>query len=341
MEFDILVFEKIKDLITNNKTFTITTHINPDGDAIGSTLALYGILKQLGKDVKVVIPNNCPDYLHWIEGFESIIIFDKMKQQALDFFNKTDVFFCLDYNNLSRIEIMGEAIKSIQKTHILIDHHPNPECFADVAISKTESSSTAELVYHTIIGCGYQQYITKEIAEALHTGIITDTGGLSHNSSRPQLYYVVADLLTKGVDKSFINDKLFNVFSFSRMQLLGTILKDNFVYIPEYKTGYMFITLENQKKFDFQLGDTEGFVNYPLSVKDIQFCALFTEYEKNMTKISFRSKGKFPANQFSAKFFNGGGHLNAAGGRINLNLLDSIAIFEKGLASFKELLLIN
>ena len=339
MNFDIALFKKIQTIIECNQTFAITTHINPDGDAIGSTLALAGILNQLGKTVRVVIPNDCPDNLHWLEGYNSILVYDKRKQDVADFFDKTDVFFCLDYNNLSRIEEVGDLIKKTNKPHILIDHHPDPECFAEVAISRVEASSTCELVFHTIMGCGYGELITKQIAESLYIGMITDTGGLSHNSSRPQVYHVIAELLTKGVDKAFVHDKLFNVYSFSRMQLLGTILKDNFVYLPEYKTAYMYITLENQKQFDFQLGDTEGLVNYPLSIKDVKFCALFTEYDNKTTKVSLRSKGTFPANGFSARFFNGGGHLNAAGGRRNCGLSEAIDVFVKGLDSFKEQLL--
>ena len=339
MKFDTQLFNDMQVLINQSQNITVITHSNPDGDAIGSSFAWAGILKQLGKNVTVILPNDCPENLHWIEGYKDAIIFDKQKQNAILLLQKTDLFCCLDFNNLSRIDELGEIVKTISKPWILIDHHPYPENFADILISRVDASSTSELVYHVIQGCGYKELITKSIAEALYTGIITDTGGLSHNSSNSAVYLVVADLLSYNVDKTQIHDELFNVFSYNRMLLLGTVLKDNFVYIPEYKAAYSFISLENQRKYDFQLGDSEGFVNFPLAIKDVTFCALFTEYENKTIKVSFRSKRSFPANAFSAEFFNGGGHLNASGGRRNTNLQDAISIFVKGLEKYKDLLL--
>lgn len=339
MNFDIKLFKDINTLIQQSQNITIITHINPDGDAIGASLGWGRILKQLGKSVSVIFPNDCPENLQWIDGYQEVFVFDKKRQESITVINNSDLFFCLDFNNLSRIEELGDLVKTTQKPHILIDHHPYPENFANVMISRVEASSTSELIYHTIIGCGLKDLMTKSIAESLYTGIITDTGGLSHNSSRPEVYLVVADLISHGVDKNFIHDTLFNVFSFNRMQLLGTVLKDNFVFLPEYKTAYSVITLENQKKFNFHLGDSEGFVNFPLAIKDVTFCALFTEYENKTIKVSFRSKRNFPANAFSAEFFNGGGHLNASGGRRNSNLNDAIDVFVKGLEKYKELLL--
>ncbi|HOS83594.1 MAG TPA: bifunctional oligoribonuclease/PAP phosphatase NrnA [Bacteroidales bacterium] len=339
MDIQQTLFTQIMQLVQNSSRISIVTHINPDGDAIGSSLAWAGVLRQLNKAVTVITPNNCPDNLQWMQGYSEILKFDTQKQEVLDCLLHTELFFCLDFNNLSRLEELGESILKSTAPHVLIDHHPNPECFAKVAISVTEASSTSELVYHTIIGCGYEQYLNTQIAESLYTGIITDTGGLSHNSGRPELYHIIAHLLQKGINKTAIHDIIFNVFSYDRMKLLGTILKDNFVFMPEYKTAYMYITIENQKLHNFQLGDSEGFVNYPLAIKDVVFCALFTEYENNTTKVSFRSKRQFPANEFSAKYFNGGGHLNAAGGRRACSLHDAINAFENGLHSFKELLL--
>jgi bifunctional oligoribonuclease and PAP phosphatase NrnA len=339
MKIEGATFKKINELLQIHSNITIVTHTNPDGDAIGSSLALAGIIKQLKKNIHVVIPNDCPENLHWIDGYKDVILFDKNNQVASEIINNTDVFFCLDFNNIARIEDLGELIKKQNKPHVLIDHHPYPECIAEATISIVEASSTSELIFHTIIGCGLKHLLNKSIAEALYTGIITDTGCLSHNSSRPEVYQVVADLISYGIDKTFIHDELFNVFSFERMQLMGTVLKDNFVFLPEYKTAYTFISLENQKKFNFQLGDSEGFVNSPLAIKDVVFCALFTEYENKTIKVSFRSKRSFPANAYSAKFFNGGGHLNAAGGKRNCTLSEAIDFFVKNLDSFKELLL--
>ena len=338
MELQKSEIEGIKECIAQNQIFAITTHTNPDGDAVGSTLALAGVLKSLGKNVRVIMPNDCPDFLKWLEGYNTILVFDKHTEEASSFLHAADVIFCLDYNNPSRLEDMGKVIEDTQKPLVLIDHHPYPECNAVYKISETTACSTAELVYRTVIDCGFESAITKEVAEALYTGIITDTGGLVHNSGHPELYQIVAKLLSLGINKDYIHDQIFNVYSFDRMKLMGAVLKDNFVFFPEYNAAYMFITIQNQKDYNFQLGDSEGLVNLPLSVKNIKFCALFTEYPNAMTKVSFRSKDSFPANAFSAEFFNGGGHLNAAGGRLHCSLHDALAIFEKGLHSYKQLL---
>ncbi|MFO7869616.1 MAG: bifunctional oligoribonuclease/PAP phosphatase NrnA [Bacteroidales bacterium] len=327
--------EGIKNIIEQKKTFAITTHTNPDGDAVGSTLALAHILQQLGKDVQIIMPNDCPAFLKWLKGYDSIMLFDKQKKQAAEFLRKADVIFCLDYNNPSRLDAMGDLIISSKKPLILIDHHPEPICNATYMISETKACSTAELVYRCIYAMKYEHLITHDIANALYTGIITDTGGLIHNSSNPELYKIVAELMQKGIDKNFIHDQIFNVYSYERMKLMGLVLKDNFEFFPEYNAAYMFISIQNQKDHNFQLGDSEGLVNLPLAVKDIKFCALFTEYKNNMIKISFRSKRDFPANQFSADFFNGGGHRNAAGGRIDTSLDNAIALFKKGLSTYK------
>jgi len=328
----------IRNIIEKHQVFAITTHTNPDGDAVGSTIALASILQQLNKDVQVIMPNDCPAFLKWIGGYENILLFDKHNKQAKEFLNKADVIFCLDYNNPSRLETMGDIIIKNNKPLILIDHHPEPICDASFMISETKACSTAELVYRTIRSLELDHLITKNIASALYTGIITDTGGLIHNSGNPELYVIVAKLMEYGIDKDYIHDQIFNVYSYERMKLMGLVLKDNFEFFPEYNAAYMYISLENQKAHNFQLGDSEGLVNLPLSVKEITFCALFTEYANNMIKVSFRSKRDFPANQFSADFFNGGGHLNAAGGRIESSLSEAISVFKKGLKTYKTLL---
>jgi phosphoesterase RecJ-like protein len=336
MELQSKLFFQITTAVDTSKTICILTHSNPDGDAMGSSLAWCSILTQLGKHVRVIIPNNCPEYLQWIDGYKThTIIFDKNKSEAQNFIQQSDLFFCLDFNAFSRIEELGTLVLQTQKPLILIDHHPNPaDCFS-IEISDIKSSSTCELVYRTIQGCNYQSLISTHIAEALYVGIITDTGNFSHSSSRPEVYHVVADLFAYNINKNTIHNQLFNVFSYNRMKLLGTMLKDQFVYLPEYHSAYMYITKENQKQFDFQVGDSEGFVNMPLSIKDVVFCALFTEYD-NLVKISFRSKFDFPANAFSKDFFGGGGHLNASGGKIYCSLKKAIHLFVSGLQSYQK-----
>lgn len=339
MKFEQAVFDGIKQAIEEHSSMVITTHTNPDGDAVGSSLALATILRSLGKEATVILPNDCPLYLKWISGYDSILLFDKHNEKSKEAIRKADLIFCLDYNNLSRLEEMGEEIANSSAPKILIDHHPYPTDGFLHSVHSIEVCSTCELVFETILACDYEKHMTKEIAEALYTGIITDTGGLQHNSSRPELYMSIAKLMSYGIDKNFIHEKIFNVYSYDRMKLLGHILKDNFVFLPEYKSAYMYITVKNQKQYNFQLGDSEGMVNMPLAANDIKFCALFTEYPNKMVKVSFRSKGDFPANEFSAKFFNGGGHRNAAGGRVFTSLKEALRIFEDGLPEFKQQLL--
>lgn len=332
------LFLEVVAQINASNTISILTHSNPDGDAMGSSLAWCNVLSQLGKTVRVIIPNNCPEYLQWLQGYRThTLIFDKNKDEACDFIAKSDLFFCLDFNTFTRVEELGTLVLQTKKPLTLIDHHPNPnDCFGTM-ISNTESSSTCELVYRTILGCGYKNLITTSIAESLYVGIITDTGNFSHNSSRPEVYETVAELLSYNIQKNNIHDQLFNVFSLDRMKLLGTILKEQFVVLPEYHSAYMYISQENRKQYNFQVGDSEGFVNMPLTIKNVVFCVLFTEYE-NLVKISFRSKFNFPANEFAKEFFKGGGHLNAAGGRMQCSLQQAIDVFLNGLPKYKELL---
>ena len=324
--------------ITEHSVFAITTHSNPDGDAVGSSVALSLILQAMGKTVSVVMPNDCPDFLKWIHGYNEIVLFDTQTEKAKHILEEADVIFCLDYNCTARIEDMGKVIENSGKPLILIDHHPYPQCDAEYMISETSACSTAELVYRVVHECGLQNYINQHIAEALYTGIITDTGGLVHNSNDPELYHIVADLLSHNISKQYIHEQIFHVYSYERMKLMGLVLKDNFVFLPEYNAAYMYISIQNQKEHNFQVGDSEGIVNLPLSVKGICFCALFTEYPNKTIKVSFRSKGTFPANKFSGDFFNGGGHLNAAGGRQNCTLQEAIDIFKQGLGAYKDLL---
>ncbi|MDR2963939.1 MAG: bifunctional oligoribonuclease/PAP phosphatase NrnA [Bacteroidales bacterium] len=336
MELNKDLFPAITAHVAQANTICILTHSNPDGDAMGSSLAWCAILSQLGKTVRVIIPNNCPEYLQWLQGYRThTFIFDKHKEAATEFIAKTDLFFCLDFNTFTRVEELGTLVLQTEKPLLLIDHHPNPtDCFS-VVVSNIKSSSTCELVYRTIQGCGYETYITTQIAEALYVGIVTDTGNFSHNSSRPEVYRVVADLLSYNIHKNDIHDQLFNVFSFDRMKLLGTMLKDQFVYLPQFHAAYMYISRENQNRYNFQVGDSEGFVNLPLTIKDVVFCALFTEYD-GLVKLSFRSKFDFPANAFAHEFFKGGGHLNAAGAKMYGPLEKVIRIFTQGLPKYRK-----
>lgn len=318
---------EIKELLSTPKKIIITTHINPDGDAIGSVLAMNQYLQMKGHEVKVLTPNDYPDFLKWMKGNHEIIIFHDNREKGERLINSADLIFCMDYNEPSRLKDLGEKVLKSPAQKILIDHHPNPEEIFDYKYSDISVSSTAELLYRFITEMGDKNLINKDIAECLYSGIMTDTGCFSFNSSNPSTFLTCAELLSKGIHKDKIFNLIYNNFSHDRMKLMGYCLNDKLKVIPELHTAYIWLTSEEFKRFNFKAGDTEGFVNLPHSIKDIHFTALFLE-KKDHVKISFRSRGNFSVNEFSKKYFNGGGHKNAAGGESKLSMKETIVKFE-------------
>lgn len=304
----------------------IITHDNPDGDAIGSSLGLYQFFCREGHNVNVVTPNMYPEFLHWLPGNEKVIIFSEQKDYAVKLIKEAEIIFNLDFNEFNRIRKIEPYVKKVKAVKVLIDHHPVKESFADYIISDISVSSTAELIFKFIINLGKKNCIDKSIAECLFTGIMADTGCFSFNSSQEDTFRIVSELLTYGIEKDKIYRNLYDNFSEDRMKLLGYCLNKKMVVIPDYRTAYLSLTKDELKQYNFKIGDTEGFVNFPLSIKDIIFSALFIE-KTNHVKISFRSKGTFKVNKFSENNFNGGGHKNAAGGESNLNLEKTINKF--------------
>lgn len=330
LKIEISNIEKIKHELSLSESIVITTHRMPDGDAVGSSLGLYNLLRKKGCNVTVIMPDNYPEYLHWLKGDDEVVIFSANKDKAIQIIKNADIIFCLDYNDLSRIEKLEPYIKSSCAKKIIIDHHPDPTDFADYIISDTTVSSAAELIYEFIIKAGYDDLIDEPIAECLFVGIMTDTGSFTYNSFDPRTYEIIARLLSYGIDKNKIYSNVYDNFSEDRMRLLGYCLDKKMVVIPEYRTAYISITKKELKKYKFITGDSEGFVNYPLSVKGILFSAIFIEKDDRV-KTSFRSKGNFEVNKFAEKHFNGGGHKNAAGGETPLPL-------EAAIKKFTELL---
>jgi phosphoesterase RecJ-like protein len=324
---------KILDIVLNAKHIGIITHKNPDGDALGSSMAMYLSLKKQGLKVDVFTPNKYPDFLAWIKDEAEIIVADKDKPAALKTLEACDVLLLQDFNALNRIDWLAESVKNHKATKILIDHHPHPEKHFDFSISEPQMSSTAELVYHLFQAWNWDHLIDRDIAEAFYCGILTDTGCFNYNSSNPEIFEVVAELLKKGVRKDQVYALIYNNYSFDRMKLLGLALNQRMHYFPEYNSAYIALSKADMKTFNYKSGDTEGFVNYPLSIKGTVFTALFLE-KANEIKISFRSIGDFPANKFAAKYFNGGGHKNAAGGNSHSSLQESIDKFVSVLPEF-------
>jgi phosphoesterase RecJ-like protein len=325
----------IKAGIETSEKISIVMHHNPDGDALGASMGMYHLLKKLSKDVTVIAPNPYPDFLKWMKDQDKVIIGTTDKIRAISTLKETDFLILLDFNVLNRTDWMEPEIRKLTCKSLLIDHHPNPGDFADHIISSTIPSSTAELVYQFIQQSGWSHLLDKDMGECLYAGIMTDTGGFSHNSSRPETFETVANLLRAGIDKDKIYAEVYNNYSFDRMRFLGHALKEKMQHIPEYNTAFIVLTKEEQKAYNFKAGDTEGFVNYPLSIQGTVFSAFFLEKE-DYVKISFRSIGDFPANDFSARYFNGGGHINAAGGESYQTIQETVKKFVQVLESYVD-----
>lgn len=329
------IINKLNNLIVQSEKILILTHYNPDGDAMGSSLALYHYLKNKGKSPVVVTPNDYPKFLHWLPGNDDVLVYKRQNGSVLNAIKDADLIFTLDFNDLDRTEGMEKFILESSAKKVMIDHHPEPGKFADLIISETFYSSTAELVFHIIESIGDLDVIDETIAECIYTGIMTDTGSFNYNSSQPYTYYVVSKLIEKGVDKDKIYDNIYDNYSEDRMRLLGYCLNQKMEVLPEYHTAFISLTKKELSDFNFVPGDTEGFVNYPLSIKGIKFSAIFIEKDKQV-KISFRSKGEFATNNFSETHFNGGGHKNASGGSSELTLQETLEKFKGLLPLFKD-----
>ncbi len=307
-------FPKFKALLKKSNNIVIVTHYNPDGDAMGSSLALYNYLVKTEKNVTVITPNDYPEFLRWLPGNKKVVEFSNHQKKAAAIIAKSDLIFTLDFNNYSRLEGLGELLQQSTAKKILIDHHQQPDTYATLMYHDVKACSTCELIYEFIVGLGGKKLIDKQIAACLYTGIMTDTGSFRFDSVTPTTHRILADLLATGIVPSDIHSAIYDTYSESRVRLLGYCLTEKMVVIPEMQTAYISLTEKELQRFNHQKGDTEGIVNYPFSIKGITFCAFFSEGEGKV-KISFRSKGKFDVNQFARKYFNGGGHINAAGGR--------------------------
>lgn len=337
-KIDSLLVDEFRNILESPGFSLVVPHINPDGDAIGACLALNGILKNMRHNSKVIIPNEFPEFLQWMAGAGEVIDFEKSSDEVNRLFSEADTLFCLDFNDFERSEGMKDLLSSFNGKKVVVDHHPGPVVNCDLLVSYSSVSSTCELLFRLVEEAGYLNYLDKECADAIFVGIMTDTGNFSYNASDPDTYYIIAKLLEKGIDKDLIHSNVYHTFSEDRWRLIGHSLKEKMVILPEYRTGYISLSKNELEQFNFQSGDTEGLVNYPLSVKGVVFCALFMERD-DYIKLSFRSKGNFSTNDFSRRHFNGGGHMNASGGSIKLPLEESIRLFVSLLEDYKDELL--
>lgn len=316
----------------------IVSHVSPDGDAIGSSLGLYHFLLSQDKDVNVIVPNIFPDFLKWMPGSKDILLYDRYKDFADKLIREADVICCLDFNALKRIEDMAGAVAASPARKMMLDHHLHPEEFCRITISHPEISSASELVFRLICRMGYFSDINRQCAECIYTGMMTDTGGFTYNSNNREIYFIISELLSKGIDKDAIYRKVYNTYSESRLRLMGYVLSTMRVY-RQYNSALISLTKDEQGKFDYIKGDSEGFVNIPLSINNVCFsCFLREDTEKRMIKISLRSVGSFPCNRVAAEYFNGGGHLNASGGEFYGTMDEAVKVFEEALEKYKPLL---
>ncbi|MEZ4856457.1 MAG: bifunctional oligoribonuclease/PAP phosphatase NrnA [Gelidibacter sp.] len=329
---------KIKALLCSPKKIVIVPHKNPDGDAIGSTLGLYHYLKLRNHKATVIVPNDYPGFLKWMPNEDIIIKYESDKTTADELIKQAELIFTLDFNALHRAGDMEPVLQTANAIKIMIDHHQQPDDYATYLYSDTTMSSTCEMVYHFIEMLNDAQHIDSNIATCLYAGMLTDTGSFRFPSTTSVTHHVAADLIKKGANHSAIYNEIYDTNSYDRLQLLGKALS-NLKVIPELRTAYITLTQEELNQFNFKKGDTEGFVNYGLSIKNIIFAAIFIEHkQEGIIKISLRSKGNFSVNEFSRAHFEGGGHTNAAGGKSDLNLNDTVEKFISILPRYKEAL---
>jgi len=329
--------ELASQLVEQKDNIVILTHKNPDGDAIGSGLALYHYFKEKGKSVVFIVPNQLPTYLMWMPGIHEVKVFETNPAEGTAQIENAALLFMVDFNHQSRLSDVAVPVIKSKAPKILIDHHPDPQDLADLIYSRTSASSTGEMVYEFLEMISGKTIFSKPVAESLYVGIMTDTGSFSYNSSEPLTFKVVENLLKSGIDKDAITDKVYNNFSEHRLRFLGYALNQGMRVKQEYGTAYLIITKADMEKYHYEQGDTEGFVNFPLSVRGIEFSAIFIEKD-HVTKCSFRSKGNFPANLVASEHFKGGGHMNAAGGELPISLADAVAKFEEVLPMYQKYL---
>jgi len=327
--------ESLKQLLTQIKHSAIVIHRNPDGDALGSGLALKQYLQKQGIKVDLVSPNEIPNYLKWLPGINDVLIFDEQPKKTLDLLKNSQIIFTLDFNDLSRVGKDFEKYLKTLKDHtfVMIDHHLEPADYAEFKFSDSSKSSTSEMVFDFITALDGQNLIDQDMATCLYTGIMTDTGSFKFPNTTPHTMCIAADLMKKGINHNEIQIKIYDSFSLDKLHLLGEAL-NKLIFLPQYKTAYIALSRSDLKKHHYQKGDTEGFVNYGLSLKEADFAVMFLENENEGVRISFRSKGNFPANEFAKRYFNGGGHKNAAGGRTQTNLDETVKLFLEKLPEF-------
>lgn len=328
----------LKEALAKPKRIVITTHHKPDGDAMGSSLGLYNYLIQKGHHVKVISPTDYPIFLHWLPNNFEVLIYTERLEEAKQYVADADFIFCLDFNTLSRINELGELVRGAKALKVMIDHHPEPEGFDDYRYWSTSACATAQLIFDFITQVmGEKDLINKDVATCLYTGIVTDSGSFRFPNTTAAVHAMVAELINCGVENARIHQLLYNNSSENRLQFLGHCLMNRLEVLSEFNTALISVKKEDLSKYQISVGDTEGLVNYALSIGGIHLAALIID-RPDRVKLSLRSVGDFPANEICKKYFDGGGHHNAAGGSSDGKIEDVVSKFKSILPEYKALL---
>ncbi len=330
--------QAVKKLLSIPQKIVIIPHKNPDGDAIGSTLGLWHYLLKVNQEATIISPNDYPKFLKWMPGSEQILNFERENSQAKKKIEKATLIFTLDFNHLGRIGQMEAFVKTTNAKFVMIDHHQEPSDYAEITYSDVRMSSTCEMVYNFIEYLGDGELIDSNIANCLYAGIMTDTGSFKFASTTSRTHRIIANLMERGAQNTQIHHNIYDTNTPNRLHLLGCALK-NMVILDAYRTAYITLSQTELDTHEYQKGDTEGFVNYGLTLEGINLAAIFIENkEEGIIKISFRSVGDFSVNEFARKHFEGGGHHNAAGGKSDRSLMETAKYFESLLDSYKDVL---
>ena len=325
--------QQVRKLLDKHDNIVIVCHVSPDGDAIGSSLGLYHFLEEIGKRVTVIVPDSLPKNLLFLKGVKDILIYTRYPEYAQELIEQAELIFCLDFNALSRLGDLEEPIGKASAKKVMVNPHLYPEPFCDVTISHPQVSSTCELVFRLICRMGMFEYLTLKSANAIYVGMMTDTGNFTYNSNKPEMYFIVGEQIKKGNKKDDLYAKVCNTNSLDKLRLNGFAIHEKLTVFEPHHTAMITLTKDELKKFHYQKGDSEGLVNVPLSIPGIVFSAFFRE-EDDFIKVSLRSKGEFPANKVAEEWFNGGGHLNAAGGEFYGTMDEIITRFVKLLPQY-------
>ena len=329
---------QLRSIIAAAADIVVIGHVNPDGDAIGSTLAWTNYLQSEGKSVSLIVPDKYPDFLNWLPNTDKILRHDKHPEKTELLVATADLIFCLDLNTLSRTEALADHIASAKAAKVLIDHHPNPDDLFNLTISHPEMSSTSELVFRIVWQLGAFERLGHHFAVPCYCGMMTDTGGFTFNSTRPEIFFIISQLLTKGIDKDKIYRNVYNVASESKIRLWGYVLYEKMEYDATRHAAFFTLTRADLKRFNYIKGDTEGLVNMPLQIKGTRLSISLREDtdKDNTVWVSLRSVDDFNCTEMAAAFFNGGGHFNASGGRINCSIEEAAEITRKAIITFED-----